>query len=863
MSQDTPSPAPAPLPAVDAEGVLAMLLGAIADPGTGEETRALLQDAADALQVATAVAVAERLRYRALFDAVPDPVSVIAWDGTVLDLNRAGIAAYRRPREDIIGQPIHVLNPELPRDHMGPVYESLRGGGTHVVEVTNMRADGTRFPVEVHSANFEFEGQPCLVAVARDLSGRAEAEMRYRELMAVMDKGIVMRDAGGRIVYANAAAIRMLSVEPGLSLDEELRPGRWHIIGEDGRELAPEDLPAFRALRNGRVEENTVLGYYNVRLRKLTWFAVTSVPQFAAGADTPHQVMSLFTDVTDLKRDSALFERVQALAHIGGWQWDAGRDRLYLSEETLRIIGLDRLPGGMAEAQQVLVEPDRRRLQAAIDRTLATGEGFDLELQGRRGDAPFWVRALGEAMGGSALARHLTGTVQDITERKRAEESLRVQARTDPLTGLLNRDAILGELVAMLGASGAAPAEVAVLYIDLDRFKIVNDVLGHAAGDELLVSASARIRRAVGDDGLIARFGGDEFLVACPVGDDPSRPERIADAILGAFGDSFRFDNEEFAITASIGIARAPADGTTVQALVQNADAAMYDSKRRIRNGWQAYTPALAHSQQERHRIEAHLRRAAENNEFHLVYQPQVELATGATVATEALIRWDNDQFAQMRPDQFIAHAEVTGDIVRIGGWVLREACRQARQWRDEGVAFGRIAVNVSYRQFLGDDLAGNVRDLLAEFGLPGSALELEFTERVLIEDAPDTQRTFAALRDLGVTLTIDDFGEGYSALNYLRRLPIHGLKLSQMFLQGVPDNRSDVAVCQAVCGIARSLGLALVAEGVENEAQRRFLLELGVEVGQGFLFSPGLPPQGYAARLRQADVPPVAVPVA
>jgi diguanylate cyclase (GGDEF)-like protein/PAS domain S-box-containing protein len=862
VNQDAPAPPPAPQPAVDTEGVLATLIGAIADPATDEDTRALLQDAADALQVAMAVAVAERQRYTALFDAVPDPVSVIAWDGTVLDLNRAGVAAYRRKRAEIIGQPIHVLNPELPRDHMGPVYDALRNGGTHVVEVTNMRSDGSRFPVEVHSANFEFEGQPCLVAVARDLSGRAEAEMRYRELMAVMDKGIVMRDAAGHIVYANAAAIRMLSVEPGLGLDEELRPGRWHIIDEDGRELAPQDLPAFRALRNGRVEENTVLGYYNIRLRKLTWFAVTSVPQFAAGADTPHQVMSLFTDVTELKRDSALFERVQALAHIGGWQWDAGRDQLYLSKETLRIIGLDEVPGGMAEAQQVLLEPDRERLKAAIRHTIESGEGFDLELQGRRGDAPFWVRAIGESIAGTALSQHLTGTVQDITERKHAEDLLRVQARTDPLTGLLNRDAILGELVALL--DGAAPSPVAVLYIDLDRFKSVNDVLGHGAGDELLVSAASRIRRAVGDDGLIARFGGDEFLVACRIGDDATRPERIADAILGAFGDSFRFDNEEFAITASIGIARAPADGTTVQALVQNADAAMYDSKRRIRNGWQAYTPALAHSQQERHRIEAHLRRAAENNEFHLVYQPQVELATGATVATEALIRWDNDQFAQMRPDQFIAHAEVTGDIVRIGGWVLREACRQARQWHAEGVAFGRIAVNVSYRQFLGDDLAGSVRELLSEFDLPGSALELEFTERVLIEDAPDTQRTFAALRDLGVTLTIDDFGEGYSALNYLRRLPIHGLKLSQMFLHGVPGNRSDVAVCQAVCGIARSLGLALVAEGVENEAQRRFLLELGVEIGQGFLFSPGLSPQGYAARLRQAAaIPSADVPAA
>ena len=321
---------------------------------------------------------------------------------------------------------------------------------------------------------------------------------------------------------------------------------------------------------------------------------------------------------------------------------------------------------------------------------------------------------------------------------------------------------------------------------------------------------------------------------------------------LAAFGDSFRFEHEEFSITASIGIARGPADGDTPHVLIQNADAAMYDSKRRIRNGWQAYTPALAHSQQERHRIEAHLRRAAENNEFHLVYQPQVLLASGKTVAAEALIRWTNDQFAQMRPDQFIAHAEVTGDIVRIGGWVLREACRQARQWRTEGLAFGRIAVNVSYRQFLGDDLAGSVRALLDEFELPGTALELEFTERVLIEDAPDTQRTFAALRDLGVMLTIDDFGEGYSALNYLRRLPIHGLKLSQLFVHGVPGNRSDVAVCQATSGIARSLGLGLVAEGIESEAQRQFLLQLGVPVGQGFLFAQGLLPDEFARRLDQ-----------
>src|SRR5690606_2652775 len=332
-------------------------------------------------------------------------------------------------------------------------------------------------------------------------------------------------------------------------------------------------------------------------------------------------------------------------------------------------------------------------------------------------------------------------------------------------------------------------------------------------------------------EGLIARFGGDEFLVVCNTEDDADRPERIADAILDAFGDSFRFEKEEFAITASIGVARAPEHGDRPQTLIHNADAAMYDSKRRIRIGWQMFTPALAQSQQDRLRVETHLRRAADNNEFHLVYQPQVDLRHGRIVAAEALIRWENRQLGEMRPDRFIGHAETTGDIVRIGGWVLREACRQVAEWRDAGLGIVRVAVNVSYRQFLADDLAGTIRDILAEHDLPGAALELEFTERVLIEDAPDTLRTVAALRAMGVMLTVDVFGEGYGALNYLPRLPSHGLKLSQLFVEGVRGSQSGVAVRQAVAGIARSLGLSPVAAGIDSQAQRQLMLLLGVPV--------------------------------
>lgn len=852
MKPKAPSASP-PIPAAgadaDAERILAALQAAGDDPALPAAHRQLLASACAGLRAARADAKTAHLRYRAVFDAVPDPVSILDQDGIVLDLNKAGIAAYRRPREDIVGKPIETLNPDLPKDHMGPVWETLDRGETYVIEVTNMRADGSRFPVEVHSAGFVHDGRNCIVAVARDLSARREAELKFRELFEAIDKGVIVQDADGRPVQVNAAALRILGVDDRRSFEEYLAPEDWSVLDETGHQIAQHEWPMWRTLRSGQAMQSTVLGMYHKPERRLRWLSVTTLPVFAPGSTQAHQVISLFSDVTELKRDSALFDRAQELAHIGGWEWEIAPDALYLTDEALRILGQAAPPATMGDLLAALRDPDARRLHAVLSEVGKGGGGFDVELQGGRGDShAFWVRVIGEAEPGDASVTRITGTLQDITQAKQAEETLRIQARTDPLTALMNRDAVLGELEARL--ADPVLAKVAVLYIDLDRFKVVNDVMGHAAGDEVLVAAARRISHAVGTEGLIARFGGDEFLVVCSIEDDPQCPERLAGAILDAFGNSFRFDHDEFNITASIGIARAPGDGDRPQALIQNADAAMYESKRRIRNGWQAFTPALARTQQDRLRIESHLRRAADKGEFHLVYQPQVDLRHGRIVAAEALIRWQHEHLGEMRPDHFIGHAESTGDIVRIGGWVLREACRQVALWRDAGLGIVRVAVNVSYRQFLGENLAHTVHGLLDEFGLPGPALELEFTERVLIEDAPDTLRAFTDLRDLGVVLTIDDFGEGYSALNYLRRLPIHGLKLSQLFVAGVPENKSDVAVCQAVSGIARSLGLGLVAEGVESETQRQFLLHMGIPVGQGFLFAPGLPADEFAHRL-------------
>ena len=809
----------------------------------------VLQAARDALRDAMSGRQAAQRRYEALFNAVPDPVSILSATGQVLDVNAAGMHAYGRSREEIVGQPIELLNPDLPADHLEPVWETLKRGETYVVEVTNMRGDGSRFPVEVHSAAFEHDGQPCIVAVARDLSRRWQAETRYRLLLESIDKGVMLFDRNLGVVSSNPAAHRIFNTGGTAPRHLPVDADEWITVDEHGRRLGVEQWPVSRAFRNGRIIPSTIIGLYHRPRGRMIWISITTVPVFSSDCDLPDHVFSLFSDITELKRDHALFDRAQSLAHIGGWEWDRGQQRLYLTGEAQRILGQQPPPEDLEQLLACLNSSSRQLLDLAMERVVEQRSGFELELQGQHADGhSFWIRMIGEVEPADLASNRIAGTMQDITEPKQAEETLKNQARTDPLTGIMNRDAALTDLEARL--SNPSHAELAVLYIDLDRFKTVNDVLGHNAGDQLLIEASRRIRDAVGTEGLLARFGGDEFVVICDARDQPQRPEQLAEAITTAFAPPFQFGQDEFPVTTSIGVARAPQHGQRPQQLIQNADLAMYECKRRNRNGWLVFSPEMERRQRDRLQIERRLRKALERNEFRLVYQPQVELRSGRIIACEALIRWRNRQLGELRPDIFISHAENTGDIVRIGDWVLHQACRQVRRWQDQGLGLIRVAINVSYRQFNGDRLARQVREVLDEYGLPGKALELEFTERVLIEDAPATLRTFAELRQMGVVLTIDDFGEGYSALNYLRNLPIHGLKLSQLFISGVPHNRSDVAVCEAVCGIARSLGLGLVAEGIESEAQRQFLLGLGVPVGQGFLFAPGLSPVEFGHTL-------------
>jgi diguanylate cyclase (GGDEF)-like protein/PAS domain S-box-containing protein len=814
-------------------------------PASGKLAETLDQATAATSQVLAAATALER-RHRNLIEAVADAVWVFDQEGRVLDANEAACQSLGYDRDTIRGMRLTEISPSRDPDHLIRFLADFPIGKTVRDEAFNRRRDGSTFPVEVHSRAYIEDGEKRIVAVARDISERRqieadlrESESRYQALLQSIDKGIMVQNERGRIVSVNPAACRMLGVEEAVLLDLRERSQHWHVIDEAGHEVPFRELPGMRALDSGRIVESTVIGIFHQGSHRYAWLSVTSVPQFRSGSDRPFQVISMFSDVTALKRDGELFGQAQVLARIGGWEWAPGEDRVYWTRELFEMHEMEVPPEmRLQDFLAKFAEGDDARLASALNQALEERGSIDLECRLIAGRQRMrWVRLIGRALVRGGETYRIAGTLQDITERKLREEALSHQASTDTLTGLLNRDAILKRLDDAIRSSPAGKGPV-VLYVDLDRFKIINDLLGHQTGDNLLASAAERLRQAAAGDGEVARFGGDEFLVLVPSDGSGRRAEKLAERIAGAFSRPFSYAAEDFSITVSVGLARCPSDGSTSHELITSADTAMYEAKRRGRNTWQSFTSSLARDVSERLLIEAHLRRALDQDEFRLAFQPQVELATGRVIGAEVLLRWRSRILGELPPDRFIQHAENTGDIVRIGAWVIAEACRSLAMWRSQGLDLPRLAVNLSFRQVLSESLPEVVSRALAEHGLSGRDLELEITERVLVDDAPDTAQVLQTLRDLGVTITIDDFGEGYSALDYLRRLPIQGLKISHRFMHGVPFETGDVAICQAVIGIAHSLGLGIMAEGVETESQRSFLLRHGVRQGQGYMFS-------------------------
>ncbi len=428
------------------------------------------------------------------------------------------------------------------------------------------------------------------------------------------------------------------------------------------------------------------------------------------------------------------------------------------------------------------------------------------------------------------------GVFTDNTSRKEVETRLQFLASHDSLTGMLNRNGMMARFAQQIEAARAADRQISVLFIDLDRFKTVNDTLGHLAGDQLLVSAADRLLRQLREGDIAARLGGDEFTVLLEDPPSSTMAGELAERVIASMAQPFTIDGQEMFVTASIGIACHPADGHDADTLLKNADVAMYRAKQRGRNTYQFFTADMNTRAFEQLLLENSLRHALERGEFELHYQPQLCTATGTIAGVEALIRWRHPELGLVLPGTFISLAEQNGLIVPIGAWVLQAACRQAREWTDAGFRFGHVAVNLSAKQFSSGDLLDTIRCALDRSGLPASLLELEITESTIMHNPPEALLLLERIRDMGVALSIDDFGTGYSSLASLKQYPLDSLKIDRSFVKGIPNDADDVAITEAIIAIAHKMRLKVVAEGVETVEQAEFLRKAGCDMAQGYL---------------------------
>jgi diguanylate cyclase (GGDEF)-like protein/PAS domain S-box-containing protein len=651
----------------------------------------------------------------------------------------------------------------------------------------------------------------CIAAVAfivfyiRTVSPRKFDERRYSVLESVQD-GIFIVDERWRFTHVNEKAEELLNSTAadlvGRRVDKILDP------------LASDLLPEMRGVRNSGmpIERTQFFPGSN------TWVEIRIQP-------AEHEILVYLRDVSDRKRAEVLLRDSERrlrllLEQVPALLWTVDLDMRFTS-----FVGTATSAKGFTQEElgEAKVEQIRRVFGGDSQR-------FESYHRGR------WMQHHVEPLrGANGQIIGAIGVALDITEMKETADHLARLARLDALTQLPNRFALEEQMIEMVEKAEAQERRLGVLFVDLDRFKTINDTLGHRSGDELLRQFAVRLRRAVDANASVFRSGGDEFIVMLELGATMSVPMITADIQL-ALSEPFFIAERQLFVSASIGAASYPDDGMSVEELLSRADSAMYRAKYSGRSRIGFFDVGGDEQAPYRLRLEQDLHYAIPHGEFHLLYQPIVDAVTTRLVGAEALLRWNHSKHGEIMPEEFIAIAEETGLIVPISRWVLREACVEAARIRSSGFPDFRVAVNLSARDFGEVDLADTIRDILAETGLPPSGLEIEITENMKIDDA--ALMTMRTLSGLGIRIVVDDFGVAYSALGYLKRLPIGAVKIDRTFIRDAGVDAQDRAIVRAIVALARSLELEIVAEGVETREQLQFINELACQRAQGYHFS-------------------------
>ncbi|MDF2796243.1 MAG: bifunctional diguanylate cyclase/phosphodiesterase [Pseudomonas orientalis] len=818
-------------------------------------------------EISRRVALEQKLRsseyhYRGLVESL----SAIAWEASISDFTYSYVSPHA---EQLLGYPrAHWLIPGFWRNIIHPAdlmraetycYGETRANRDHSIDYRVITADGRCLWVRDIVSLIKYGPEPVLRGLMIDISEakRTEealllSEQKFAKAFHASPDGLLLsRQSDGLLIEVNEGFSHLTGYTSATSLDQSaLDLGIWVDLNE--RKHMLELLQRDGFVRDFICHIRHVDG--RIRLCELS---SRSLP-----IDEEDCMLTIARDITERQQ---MQEKLQQAATV----FESTAEGVLITDTRQNISAVNRAFSeitGYSEAEALGQTPrllasgmHDSAFYAALWHQLTTQGHWQGEISNRRKNGelyPSWL-TISAVRNLDQVVTHFVAVFADISSLKLAQARLDYQAHHDPLTGLPNRTLFESRLQAALNGQQESGNQGAVLFLDLDRFKHINDSLGHPVGDLLLKDIAVRLKEQLRDIDTVARLGGDEFIILLPGLQQASDAQYLANKLLDCFTPPFQAGEHEFFISASIGTSLYPQDGTDVPTLVKNADAAMYRSKAKGRNRVESYTCDLTTQANERVALEHELRRAIERDEMSLYYQPKRSLITQELIGAEALIRWRHPTFGDVPPEHFIALAEENGTILQIGDWVLEQACRQLHAWQDTYEDFGPLSVNLAGAQLRHPNLLSRIEQLLRDYRLEPGCLQLEITENFIMSQAEEALTVLHQLKKLGVQLAIDDFGTGYSSLSYLKRLPLDFLKIDQSFVRGLPDDPHDAAIVRAIIALGHSMQFTIIAEGVENPAQQAFLAAEGCEQMQGYIVSLPLPPQLFAEtflRTRMGD---------
>lgn len=772
-------------------------------------------------------------------------------------------------RDDELSPSLQTWSDQVHPDDFERVFETLQAhlrGETPLYRAEyRMRTKNGNFiwVLDRGKARFDEDGQPIHFAGSlTDLTDSKKSKEnfiaskeRMRTILECMNEGVLVLDGNGDFLYANDSLLRISKLSLEQIKKEAPRDPMWKVIHEDGSPCRMEEYPFHLTLQKKKAFRNECLGVYAPD-NSLTWILVSAAPIFQPHTDILTGVVTTITDITATKKWE---QQMRLTSQV----FDNSQETIIITDTHKDIIAVNRAfetRTGFVE-QDVTGQPLSTLLHSTnspiADRIWSDVEEHglwrgEIEAIRQNGDTYPALASVNIVKNQNNKITHYILLAADITERKKAEERIQSLAYYDALTHLPNRILLKERVNQFLATGKREKSSFAVMLIDMDRFKTINDSVGHLIGDELLRQVGTRLLNCVREMDTVSRVGGDEFVAVVRV-DNAEGASTIAQRILDNLGNPYEIEGYRLCSTPSVGISLFPNDGEDQETLIKHADAAMYHAKEKGRHNYQFFIKELNSSALERMMLETGLREVVQKNQLSLHYQPQINGVSGDLIGAEALLRWQHPEHGMIAPYRFIPIAEETSLIVPIGEWIIEEVCTQIRNWLDEGLDVQCVSINVAARQLREPHFARSIGQKLAKHDLDPRYIKVELTESTLIIGDQLISQNLQGLVQLGIKISIDDFGTGYSSLSYLKSIHCDQLKIDQSFVQDLTNSADDKAIVGAVIGLSKNLRMHVIAEGVETVEQKEILESLGCTCHQGYYFSRPLETNGFTNYLRES----------